>query len=95
MATHANGNGTQNGHSNGLWRPIFSVEAIPNANQRVIILGSNGHSSGSERPANGRSASFFQDFGVWQDAPVLTGSTKFEPLPDVKNIMITGGAGFM
>ena len=23
------------------------------------------------------------------------GSTKFEPLPDVKNIMITGGAGFM
>lgn len=27
--------------------------------------------------------------------PVLTGSTKFTPLPDVKNIMITGGAGFM
>ena len=38
---------------------------------------------------------FFEDFGVWKDAPVLTGSTKFEPLPDVKNIMITGGAGFM
>jgi hypothetical protein len=32
---------------------------------------------------------------VWQDAPILIGSTKFEPLPDVKNIMITGGAGFM
>lgn len=32
---------------------------------------------------------------VWQDAPVLTGSTKFEPLSDVKSIMITGGAGFM
>ena len=38
---------------------------------------------------------FFEDFGVWQHAPVLTGSTKFEPLPDVKNIMVTGGAGFM
>ncbi|PBP17432.1 dTDP-glucose 4,6-dehydratase [Diplocarpon rosae] len=38
---------------------------------------------------------FFEDFGVWKDAPVLTGSTKFEPLPDVKNIMITGGAGFI
>jgi dTDP-glucose 4,6-dehydratase len=26
---------------------------------------------------------------------LLIGTTKFEPLPDVKNIMITGGAGFM
>lgn len=33
--------------------------------------------------------------GIWKDAPILIGSTKFEPLPDVKNIMITGGAGFM
>ena len=38
---------------------------------------------------------FFEDFGVWKEAPILKGSTKFEPLPDVKNIMITGGAGFM
>ena len=38
---------------------------------------------------------FLQDADVWQGAPVLTGSTKFEPHPDVKNIMITGGAGFM
>ncbi|KLU83531.1 dTDP-D-glucose 4,6-dehydratase [Magnaporthiopsis poae ATCC 64411] len=38
---------------------------------------------------------FFEDFGVWKDAPVLKGSTKFQPLPDVKNIMITGGAGFI
>lgn len=35
------------------------------------------------------------DNGVWQEAPILIGSTKFEPLPDVRNIMITGGAGFM
>jgi dTDP-glucose 4,6-dehydratase len=27
--------------------------------------------------------------------PVLTGSTQFDPHPDVKNIMITGGAGFI
>lgn len=38
---------------------------------------------------------FFEDYGIWKQAPILTGSTKFEPLPDVKNIMITGGAGFM
>lgn len=42
-----------------------------------------------------RGSSFFKDYGVWKEAPVLTGTTKFEPLPDVKNIMITGGAGFM
>lgn len=41
------------------------------------------------------SMQFFENFGVWKDAPVLTGTTKFEPLPDVKNIMITGGAGFI
>lgn len=38
---------------------------------------------------------FFENYGVWKEAPILTGTTKFEPLPDVKNIMITGGAGFM
>lgn len=44
---------------------------------------------------NGRQHRFYQDYGIWRDAPVLTGTTKFEPLPDAKNIMITGGAGFM
>ncbi|KAK3357675.1 hypothetical protein B0T25DRAFT_166530 [Lasiosphaeria hispida] len=44
---------------------------------------------------NGRRQSFFEDFGIWKEAPVFTGTTKFEPLPDVKNIMITGGAGFI
>jgi hypothetical protein len=39
--------------------------------------------------------SFFEDYGVWKEAPVLIGTTKFEPREDVKNIMITGGAGFM
>lgn len=39
--------------------------------------------------------SFSQDADIWQDAPVLIGSTRFEPRADTKNIMITGGAGFM
>ncbi|KAH7061686.1 dTDP-D-glucose 4,6-dehydratase [Paraphoma chrysanthemicola] len=32
---------------------------------------------------------------LWQQAPVLTGSTKFEPRSDAKNILVTGGAGFI
>lgn len=44
---------------------------------------------------NPGAAKFFEDYGIWKEAPVLIGSTKFEPLPDVKNIMITGGAGFI
>lgn len=35
------------------------------------------------------------DSGIWREAPVLTGTTKFAPLPDCKNILVTGGAGFM
>ncbi|AEO68920.1 uncharacterized protein THITE_2118740 [Thermothielavioides terrestris NRRL 8126] len=38
---------------------------------------------------------FLEEYGVWKEAPVLIGTTKFEPLPDVKNIMVTGGAGFI
>ena len=32
---------------------------------------------------------------VWKVAPVLKGTTKFEPSPDIGTVMITGGAGFM
>lgn len=32
---------------------------------------------------------------VWNDEQALKDMTKFEPLADVKVIMITGGAGFM
>lgn len=38
---------------------------------------------------------FFVDEGTWHDAPVLTGQTSFTPLPNVKNILVTGGEGFM
>ncbi|KAK5663944.1 hypothetical protein OQA88_156 [Cercophora sp. LCS_1] len=48
-------------------------------------------------PLSGASSqrSFFEDYGIWKEAPVLTGTTNFTPLPNVKNIMITGGAGFI
>ncbi|KAF2106685.1 hypothetical protein BDV96DRAFT_507445 [Lophiotrema nucula] len=32
---------------------------------------------------------------LWKQAPVLKGSTKFEPLVDARNILVTGGAGFI
>jgi hypothetical protein len=32
---------------------------------------------------------------IWEDAPFLQGSTRFEPQAEINNIMITGGAGFM
>ncbi|KAL8899007.1 MAG: hypothetical protein Q9192_001788 [Flavoplaca navasiana] len=32
---------------------------------------------------------------IWKDAPILKGTTQFDPLPDVGTIMITGGAGFI
>ncbi|OAA79662.1 dtdp-glucose 4,6-dehydratase [Akanthomyces lecanii RCEF 1005] len=32
---------------------------------------------------------------IWKTAPVLTGTTQFEPRSDVRNIMVTGGAGFI
>ncbi|KAK4041049.1 putative rhamnose biosynthetic enzyme [Parachaetomium inaequale] len=44
---------------------------------------------------NGLRRRFFEDYGIWNEAPVLIGTTKFEPRADVKNIMITGGAGFI
>lgn len=47
---------------------------------KTLAVGSNNHR---------------QQTDVWKHAPVLIGTTKFEPRPDVKNIMITGGAGFM
>ncbi|KAH6624334.1 dtdp-glucose 4,6-dehydratase-like protein [Chaetomium sp. MPI-SDFR-AT-0129] len=42
-----------------------------------------------------RGNSFFEDYGIWKEAPLLIGTTQFDPLPDVKNIMVTGGAGFI
>ncbi|PFH60687.1 hypothetical protein XA68_10525 [Ophiocordyceps unilateralis] len=36
-----------------------------------------------------------RDLEVWKRAPVLKGTTHFVPRSDVRNIMITGGAGFI
>ncbi|KAL2752733.1 hypothetical protein ACRALDRAFT_1065792 [Sodiomyces alcalophilus JCM 7366] len=52
----------------------------------------NGTSTSRGQPGRKK---FFEDDGIWKDAPLLTGTTKFEPLPHVKNIMVTGGAGFI
>ena len=38
---------------------------------------------------------FFADDGLWREAPMLTGQVSFEPLPDVRNILVTGGEGFV
>ncbi|EMC95287.1 hypothetical protein BAUCODRAFT_48602, partial [Baudoinia panamericana UAMH 10762] len=38
---------------------------------------------------------FFVDDGIWREAPLLTGKGGFEPLPDVRNILVTGGEGFI
>ncbi|KIE00314.1 dTDP-D-glucose 4,6-dehydratase, partial [Metarhizium majus ARSEF 297] len=49
---------------------------------------------GSSNAVNG-THSYLQDLDVWKQAPILKGTTNFEPRPDVKNIMVTGGAGFI
>ncbi|KAI1854835.1 hypothetical protein JX266_000953 [Neoarthrinium moseri] len=56
-----------------------------------MTVATNGNHPATANGTNG----YYHDSGIWKDAPVLTGSTQFEPLPDVKNIMITGGAGFI
>ena len=38
---------------------------------------------------------FFIDNGDWKTAPILKGQGSFTPISRVKNILITGGAGFM
>ncbi|KAI9833824.1 MAG: hypothetical protein M1826_006347 [Phylliscum demangeonii] len=47
-----------------------------------------------QAPPLERTASSY-DAAVWTGAPMLKGATRFEPLPDVKRILITGGAGFI
>ncbi|KAK7414384.1 hypothetical protein QQX98_006749 [Neonectria punicea] len=49
----------------------------------------------SAKPKANGHREYVQDPDVWKKAPVLIGTTKFEPRPDVKNIMVTGGAGFI
>lgn len=53
------------------------------------------HYSGLTHPTGRLESRFFVDDGCWKDAPVLTGQTCFEPLPDVRNILVTGGEGFI
>ncbi|KAI5844276.1 hypothetical protein BZA05DRAFT_409629 [Tricharina praecox] len=49
----------------------------------------------SEPDYPAETARHFCDTGIWRDAPVLTGTTSFPPLDDAKNILVTGGEGFI
>ncbi|KAM4055297.1 GDP-mannose 4,6 dehydratase [Hirsutella rhossiliensis] len=51
-------------------------------------------SDGHRARVNGHRA-YSQALDVWKRAPVLKGTSRFEPRPDVRNIMVTGGAGFI
>ena len=83
---------------------FFGVSAI--RKYTAVMFGKETKANGANGVVNGKKAhkphtrkasveNRLRDTGIWKDAPLLTGETKFEPLPDVKNIMITGGAGFM
>ncbi|KAF1991509.1 dtdp-glucose 4,6-dehydratase [Aulographum hederae CBS 113979] len=44
---------------------------------------------------SGLDSRFFVDSHEWEQAPLLRGTTRYEPLSSVRNIMITGGEGFI
>jgi hypothetical protein len=55
-------------------------------------------SRSTDKPITGHACTeskVFQQNSFCHHAPTLKGSTKFDALPNVKNIMVTGGAGFM
>lgn len=62
-----------------LSRSEFALSAVPNHAAAPSSLESR----------------FFADDGLWREAPLLTGQDSFDPLPDVRNILVTGGEGFM
>jgi hypothetical protein len=66
-----------------------------NFNVFVATMTASSNLPGMNGDANVRPNDHGRQSDVWKHAPVLIGTTKFEPRPDVKNIMITGGAGFM
>lgn len=60
---------------------------VCSAHANAVLTGTTGPTSLESR--------FFVDDGAWNGAPLLTGQTDFAPLADVKNILVTGGEGFM
>jgi hypothetical protein len=87
-------NGTTNGTTNG----TANGTANGSANGKTIGL-SHGPTNGSAHgPANGSAndaITYHHDTNKCYDAPLFHGSTSFERSPEVRNIMVTGGAGFM
>ncbi|KAF2836230.1 NAD(P)-binding protein [Patellaria atrata CBS 101060] len=55
----------------------------------------NTHPSTGRRNSTVLNPRAYVDSSIWTRAPVLKGTTKFDPLPGVSNILVTGGAGFI
>lgn len=58
----------------------------------TLMLSTMEHHQNGDNSDKGANGDISQ---IWKTAPVLIGTTKFEPRSDVRNIMVTGGAGFM
>lgn len=60
-----------------------------------LIIRWRASANGDEEGKPNGHGTYSQGVEIWKEAPILKGSTEFEPRPEVKNIMVTGGAGFM
>lgn len=60
---------------------------LSDLSRNLILTARKGKTNGQQSARRGSN--------VWRKAPVLKGTTKFEPNPEIRNIMVTGGAGFM
>lgn len=73
-----------------LFGPMMSpTQASSPFGRRLATTGAYGRATAR------RTSQSLPDPDICLRAPLLLGTTKFEPRHDVKNIMITGGAGFM
>ncbi|KAG6007955.1 hypothetical protein E4U21_005316 [Claviceps maximensis] len=91
--------GLQSPQSSVSRKPWRQAEMVPEAFSPPSSSETTPSSSISCRVATGTEMNglrnFLPNLDVWKEAPILKGTTKFEPLPDVRNIMVTGGAGFI
>jgi hypothetical protein len=83
--------------ANGFKR-MFALQAFPRVSHRDFYYG--GTVLGLTPRLGRRSSTVLNPRSyltedLWKQAPVLTGTTRFEPRADARNILVTGGAGFM
>lgn len=73
-------------HNSALtWCNLFQINTKPNQIQVKML---SGKVSQESTPLTGAKVDA-------KSSPIFIGQTKFTPLPDAKNIMVTGGAGFI